>query len=279
MSTRRALNPVLLLLCAAVCSVAWSQTASTPTQSTTDSLAQPAPAPQTPGNAAKTPSDQPSSVSPGDSTKLEPLKIEKAVYPMEAREKQLQGQVWVRMSVTEAGDVKGVELVSGDPILAKAALEAAKKWKFKPFIKNGKPVPVSAKVPFDFAFSDELSKFKVIEPQGSQTPGTEQNPASGDVSQPVKIPSGLSAGLLIHRVNPVYPVEARQARIQGVVILQAEISTEGRITNLRLISGPPELAKAAIGAVQQWRYKPYMLMGKPVAVQTQVQVNFTLSFN
>ena len=82
---------------------------------------------------------------------------------MEAREKQLQGQVWVRMSVTETGDVKGVELVSGDPILAKAALEAAKKWKFKPFIKNGKPVPVSAKVPFDFAFSDELSKFKVIE--------------------------------------------------------------------------------------------------------------------
>jgi len=63
------------------------------------------------------------------------------------------------------------------------------------------------------------------------------------------------------------------------VILQAEISSEGRITNLRLISGPPELAKAAIGAVQQWRYKPYMLMGKPVAVQTQVQVNFTLSFN
>ena len=69
----------------------------------------------------------------------------------------------------------------------------------------------------------------------------------------------------------------RQARIQGQVLLQAQISKDGSIENLSLISGHPMLAPAAIEAVKQWRYKPYMLNGEPVAVDTQVVVNFTLS--
>jgi protein TonB len=77
-------------------------------------------------------------------------------------------------------------------------------------------------------------------------------------------------------VQPVYPPEARQDRIQGTVILHAIISKEGRIADLRLISGPKELAPAAIGAVQQWRYRPYLLMGSPVEVDTEIQVNFRL---
>jgi len=95
--------------------------------------------------------------------------------------------------------------------------------------------------------------------------------------QRVRVSSGVSQGLLIRRVNPVYPPLARQARIQGVVILQAQISKDGSIENLQLISGHPMLAPAAIEAVKQWRYKPYLLNGEPVEVDTQVQVNFTLA--
>jgi periplasmic protein TonB len=95
--------------------------------------------------------------------------------------------------------------------------------------------------------------------------------------QRVRVSSGVSAGLLIRRVQPNYPPLARQARIQGTVVLQAEISKDGTIQNLQLISGHPMLAPAAIEAVKQWRYKPYLLNGEPVAVDTQVQVNFTLS--
>jgi len=95
--------------------------------------------------------------------------------------------------------------------------------------------------------------------------------------QRVRVSLGVSQGLLIKKVQPAYPPLARQARIQGTVLLQAEISKEGAIENLRLISGHPMLAPAAIEAVKQWRYKPYMLNGEPVAVETQVQVNFTLS--
>jgi periplasmic protein TonB len=95
--------------------------------------------------------------------------------------------------------------------------------------------------------------------------------------QRVRVSSGVSTGLLVRKVNPNYPPLARQARIQGTVILQAEISKTGDIQNLRLISGHPMLAPAAIEAVKQWKYKPYLLNGEPVEVETTVQVNFTLA--
>ena len=95
--------------------------------------------------------------------------------------------------------------------------------------------------------------------------------------QRARVSSGVSTGLLIKKVTPNYPQLAKQARIQGSVVLQAEISKEGTIQNLQLISGHPMLAPAAIEAVKQWRYKPYLLNGEPVAVETQVVVNFSLS--
>ena len=95
--------------------------------------------------------------------------------------------------------------------------------------------------------------------------------------QRVRVSSGVQSGLLVRRVNPTYPPLARQARIQGVVLLQAQISKDGNIENLQLISGHPMLAPAAIEAVKQWKYKPYLLNGEPVEVETQVQVNFTLA--
>ncbi|HYL13214.1 MAG TPA: energy transducer TonB [Terriglobales bacterium] len=95
--------------------------------------------------------------------------------------------------------------------------------------------------------------------------------------QRVRVSQGVSQGLLIKKVQPPYPPLARQARIQGQVVLQAEISKDGTIQNLRLISGHPMLAPSAIEAVKQWRYKPYYLNGEPVEVETQITVIFSLS--
>lgn len=95
--------------------------------------------------------------------------------------------------------------------------------------------------------------------------------------QRVRVSQGVTQGLLVRRVQPTYPPLARQARIQGSVLLQAEISKDGAIQNLRLISGHPMLAPAAIDAVKQWKYKPYYLNGEPVEVETQITVNFSLS--
>jgi len=84
-------------------------------------------------------------------------------------------------------------------------------------------------------------------------------------------------GNLIHRVQPEYPQLARQARIQGTVVLRAVISREGRIENLQVLSGHPLLVPAALDAVRQWRYRPYSLNDQPVEVETQITVNFTLT--
>lgn len=93
----------------------------------------------------------------------------------------------------------------------------------------------------------------------------------------VRVSSGVAQGLLIHQVRPQYPVPARNARIQGTVLLQATIGRDGAIQNLRLISGHPFLTQAAMDAVRQWRYRPYLLNHEPGEVDTTIQVNFTLS--
>jgi protein TonB len=86
-------------------------------------------------------------------------------------------------------------------------------------------------------------------------------------------------GSLIRRVQPVYPPLARSARIQGSVLLAAQISKDGNIKDLKLISGHPMLVSAAIEAVRQWRYRPYILNGEPIEVETQITVNFILGQN
>ena len=95
---------------------------------------------------------------------------------------------------------------------------------------------------------------------------------------PLRI-SHISEGNLIRKVQPTYPALARSARIQGMVVLQAVISKQGTIENLRLLSGHPMLAPAAIEAVSQWRYRPYILNDEPVEVETQITVNFSLAEN
>ncbi len=95
--------------------------------------------------------------------------------------------------------------------------------------------------------------------------------------QRIRISGGVTKGLLIHRVEPTYPPLARSARIQGDVVLSAIIDANGQITNLQLVSGHPMLVPAALSAVKQWRYKPYLLNGQPVEVETTITVIFTLS--
>jgi protein TonB len=88
--------------------------------------------------------------------------------------------------------------------------------------------------------------------------------------------STILQGSLIRRVEPTYPPLARQARIQGTVVLVAVISKAGTIDNLRLVSGHPMLVGAALDAVSQWRYRPYILNGDVIEVETQITVNFML---
>lgn len=92
----------------------------------------------------------------------------------------------------------------------------------------------------------------------------------------VRISQGVTRGQLIAKVEPAYPVIAREARVQGDVVLRAIISRTGEIANLELLSGHPMLVPAALDAVRQWRYRPFLLNGEPVEVDTTITVTFAL---
>jgi len=88
--------------------------------------------------------------------------------------------------------------------------------------------------------------------------------------------SVVMAGNLIRRVEPQYPAIARQIRLEGTVVLKAVISRDGDIEQIQVTSGPGLLAGAAATAVRQWKYRPYLLNGEPVEVETQITVKFLL---
>jgi protein TonB len=92
----------------------------------------------------------------------------------------------------------------------------------------------------------------------------------------VNISGGVAQGMLLNRTQPLYPPIAKAARVSGTVVLQATISKTGTIENLRVISGPAMLQSSALDAVRSWRYRPYLLNGDPVEVETTVNVVFTL---
>jgi TonB family protein len=212
--------------------------------------------------------EHPQTYAPAPEYPLVPVSIQNAAYPTEARERRIEGEVVAMFVVTETGDITHVNIGKGDPVLTHAVEDAVAKWKFQPLTKDGKPIPVMGKATFEFSLADDGQVANGVPPQlGNAT----------NVPRKVRVSSGVMGGLLLKRVNPVYPDKARRNGIQGVVLLQATIDQEGVVSDLQLISGAPALAPAAMKAVKQWRYKPFLLMGLPMEVETQVQVNFVLS--
>jgi TonB family protein len=104
-------------------------------------------------------------------------------------------------------------------------------------------------------------------------------PAASPAAAPnaLQVAGAVQEANLLKKVAPAYPELARQARIQGVVVLNAVIGKDGTVQSLSLVSGHPLLAPAALEAVKQWVYKPTLLNGQPVDVATQINVNFTLA--
>ena len=92
-------------------------------------------------------------------------------------------------------------------------------------------------------------------------------------------PETFKYGVTIKKVAPIYPPSARESGIEGTVVLQGVISKEGRIIRLQVASGPQILQQAAIDAVKQWEYEPWMLNGAPIEVETTLRIPFSLSGN
>jgi TonB family protein len=100
----------------------------------------------------------------------------------------------------------------------------------------------------------------------------------GSDPKPTQVPEGISTGLLIKKVRPIYPPEALRALIEGTVRLSAVINKTGDVVDLEVMDGPLELVVSAVDAVRQWKYRPYLLNSAPVDVQTQVIVNYSIRY-
>lgn len=111
---------------------------------------------------------------------------------------------------------------------------------------------------------------------GALTSIVADQPAAKPVLQAMKISQGVAQGLVIKRVPPEYPRNALLMRLEGAVDLEATISKDGDIKNVKVVKGDPQLSRAAVQAVKQWKYKPYLLNGEPVEIQTNITINFNL---
>lgn len=183
---------------------------------------------------------------PADSTKLELLSSPKTYFPINLDPTKVNPEVRVKLNVNESGGVDNAVFVEGDPSLQEAAMAAVLKWRFKPFIRNGQPIPVNTIVTIQF------------------------------LPNVVRISQGVLEGLCVKKFQPIYPEFARAARIQGSVVLHVVIATDGSVKDVKLVSGHPMLTPAAIDAVKRWKYRPYLLNGIPMEVDSMVTVNFTL---
>lgn len=141
-------------------------------------------------------------------------------------------------------------------------------------VQKAIPDPVPAATP-PAAAANTTEQKEVTSPEKSGAAGPA---ASTKQPQRVRISQGVIQRLKISDVAPSYPVDAKQAGVQGLVVLAAVIGKDGNVQSLKVLNSPsPVLSQAAMDAVKQWKYRPFMLNGTPVEVDTQITVNFTLS--
>lgn len=137
------------------------------------------------------------------------------------------------------------------------------------------PNPPSLVIGSDFGGRPASGVPGVILPGTTPPPQPRVQPAHP--RGPMRVSGGVAEGRLIVPIQPVYPVIARETRTQGIVVVEATISTTGRIENTRVVSGPPLLVQAALSAIQQARYRPFLLNNEPIEVETTIRVVFTLN--
>src|SRR5215472_8052029 len=172
----------------------------------------------------------------------------------------VNGKVVLRILIDKEGKVAEANLVSGPPILVSACLDAVKQWKFRPYVLNNAPVEVETTATIEF----------IADPPHVVTPKPLREPIKLRVSQSV------AHGNLIRTIEPIYPTEAKVNHIQGEVVLVATIDKDGNVADLKPLSGPPLLAEAAMKAVSQWKYRPFLLHAEPVEIQTTIKIQFQM---
>ena len=203
---------------------------------------------------------------------IKPPKLIKTVqpaYPEEARKAGVQGVVIIEARTDIHGRVASATVLRSIPQLDQAAIDAVKQWVYEPMTVKGKPTGMIFTVTLAFKLDGEKDKDlgKVV-----SISEKDEEFAKGAV----KVEGEIKPPKPIKIVDPVYPEEARKARMSGVVVLAARMDVNGRVKNIKILKSIPQLDQAAIDAVKQWVYEPLLLKGKPVEAVFTVTVRFQL---
>jgi len=187
------------------------------------------------------------------------------VYPEIAKTAHIRGTVVLHAIIGKDGSVQQLQFVSGPPLLMRSAMVAVRQWQYEPTLLNGEPVEVDTTVSVVFTLGED--------PTPEPPPGTSPQPEIPSTSatiQPLR---------LIHQEMPVYPPDAKEKHIEGSVLINAVVSSEGSIKQLEFVSGPLELKDAAIDAVGQWQYRPMQVNGRTLEAHIRIAVLFSLTKN
>lgn len=183
------------------------------------------------------------------------------------------GLLSMYVSVDRQGHVREAYPLNSDNAgLEDAARDQLLKWKLKPMTANG--VPVQAEAPLTFRFETMLAA-NAAQPTGQASSGSHASNAVPPLN--VRVSPGVLEGFLVDRPAPVYPPEAKGRHIQGKVVLALTIDKAGATRDIRVLTSPDQaLTDSAVAAVSHWHYRPYLLNGSPVEVQSAVEVTFEL---
>ncbi len=202
------------------------------------------------------------------------LRDVKPVYPKEAQEARIQGVQIIEASLGPSGDVLDARALRGQPPLIGAAMDAVLQWKFTPW--DG-PERRMMTVTVNFTLDNGPA---------SPLPADAASASAGQISRPlpthwpieaVRVGGNIKPPNRVVDVKPVYPKDAQDARVQGVVIFELLIGPDGKVKDARVLRSIPMLDQAAEDAVRQWEFTPTLLNGNPIPVIMTVTVNFTLS--
>jgi len=214
-----------------------------------------------------------------------PIKRVDPVYPGTARAQYVQGTVELTATVAADGAVKDVKVTSGNPIFTKAATDAIAQWKYEPYRVEGVAAESSTTISVDFVLASGVPHItEEVHDPGLPAGGMAGGNGMGAAGKPhlppppagvLRISGRVMAGQLEKRVEPVYPADSVAVDARGDVVLLATIAKTGEVNDVQVVSGPDRFRDAAMEAVKQWRYKPYLVEGEPVDVQTTIALNFS----
>ena len=200
----------------------------------------------------------------------------KPFYPPDVMKDRVQGTVELEFVVLADGTVGDVKVVKAlHASLDQEAIKAVKQWQFKPGTKDGGPVAVQVSAELTFTMRDPRPKLTLPAPPASNpAPALATETASDVVYRPGP---GVSPPRVLHQVKPNYVAAAMEAKIQGGVVLEAVVLADGTVGDVRVTRAlDPDLDKEAVKCVKQWQFTPGTRDGKPVPVQVEIELVFTL---